>query len=203
MVVVFGVATLLGIYLVSEAGWPVIAIGLSSILAAIAYTGGPLPLGYYGLGDLTVFIFFGLVAVCGSYYVQAGSVSTSAVWSAIPMGLLTVSILVVNNLRDIENDRKVGKKTLAVFLGARGAQWEYTLCFVGAYLIPLIMGILGVTSFWVLLTWLSLPLAVRLVRTIYRESGRPLNEALASTGRLELGYSILFGLGLVLTGILA
>ena len=199
MWIVFGLATSFGIYLVSVAGWPVIAIGIFSILAALAYTGGPFPLGYYGLGDVAVFIFFGPVAVCGTYFVQAGTVSATAIWASIPMGLLTVAILVVNNLRDIETDRMVGKKTLAVRLGEQGAQWEYALCLLGAYLIPLVMGLVGVSSFWVLLSWLSVPIAIRLMRMMINRKGRALNKALSGTGQLELLYGILLGLGLVLT----
>lgn len=197
MWVVFGSAICIGIYLFIIAGWPILIIGIFSILAALAYTGGPFPLGYYGLGDLAVFIFFGPVAVCGTYYVQAGAVSSAAVWASIPMGFLTVAILVVNNLRDIETDLLVGKRTLAVRLGARGTRWEYVLCLFSAYLIPLIMGLVGVSSFWALLSWLSVPVAIRLMRTIFMEEGRTLNKALTGTGRLELFYGILFGLGLI------
>jgi 1,4-dihydroxy-2-naphthoate octaprenyltransferase len=202
MWIVFGLAIAFGIYLVSIAGWAVIAIGIFSILVALAYTGGPYPLGYYGLGDVAVFIFFGPVAVCGTYYVQAGTVSTAAVWASIPMGLLTVAILVVNNLRDIATDRIVRKKTLAVRLGEQGAQWEYALCLLGAYLIPLVMGLIGVSSFWVLLSWLSVPTAIKLMRTMITVKGRALNKTLAGTGQLELLYGVLFGLGLVLTHLL-
>ena len=202
MWVVFGLAACVGLYLFSVAGWAVLVIGMLSILAAIAYTGGPLPLGYYGLGDLTVFIFFGPIAVCGTYYVQAGAVSPTSIWASIPMGLLTVAILVVNNLRDIKSDRLVGKKTLAVRLGEQGARWEYALCLLCSYLIPLVMGLVGVSSFWVLLTWLSFPVALKLIRMIVYEKGSALNKALAGTGQLELIYSLLFSVGLVATGLM-
>jgi 1,4-dihydroxy-2-naphthoate octaprenyltransferase len=196
MWITFGLAGLLGLYLTWVAGWPVLVIGLLAILAAIAYTGGPFPLGYYGLGDLAVFIFFGLAGVCGTYYVQAGMVSALAWWAAIPMGLLTVNILVVNNLRDIESDRQADKQTLAVQLGASGARVEYLICLTLAYAIPLAMGLLRVMPGWVLLTWLTLPQAVRLARFIHREQGRPLNQALAGSGQLELLFSILFAAGM-------
>jgi 1,4-dihydroxy-2-naphthoate octaprenyltransferase len=202
MWIVFGLAVCVGLYLFSVAGWAVLVIGMLSILAAIAYTGGPLPLGYYGLGDLTVFIFFGPIAVCGTYYVQAGAVSPTSIWASIPMGLLTVAILVVNNLRDIKSDRLVGKKTLAVRLGEQGARWEYALCLLCSYLIPLVMGLVGVSSFWVLLTWLSVPVALKLIRMIVYEKGSALNKALAGTGQLELIYSLLFSVGLVATGLM-
>jgi len=195
---VFALAALAGLYLIRVGGWPVAVIGLLSILAAIAYTGGPFPLGYKGLGDLFVFIFFGLAAVCGTYYVQAGAVSRVALWAAAPIGLLTTAILVVNNLRDIETDRAVGKKTLAVRLGRRGAQVEYLLLLALAYLIPLLMWLLKVTPVWVLLAWCSLPAARQPVRLILTEQGRSLNYALAGTARLALIYALLFSVGLVL-----
>jgi 1,4-dihydroxy-2-naphthoate polyprenyltransferase len=194
---IFGLTGLLGLYLAFVAGWPVILVGLAAIAAAILYTGGPLPFGYYGLGDLFVFIFFGLVAVGGTYYVQAGQLSAAALWSAVPIGLLTTAILVVNNLRDIETDRKAGKLTLAVRLGAAGARIEYLLCLAGAYLAPILMWVAGVSSPWVMLAWLSLPLAVRLVRQIYRDTGRALNLALAGTGQFELVFAVLFSIGLL------
>ena len=125
MLVVFGLAALCGLYLAWLGGWPIVILGIAAILSAIAYTGGPFPLGYYGLGDVFVFIFFGLASVAGTYYVQAGFVSTAAWWMAIPPGLIITAILVVNNLRDLENDRKGGKHTLAVILGERGSKAEY------------------------------------------------------------------------------
>jgi 1,4-dihydroxy-2-naphthoate polyprenyltransferase len=198
MWVSFGLAAFIGLYLVAVGGWPVVLIGLLSIAAALAYTGGPFPLGYHGLGDLFVFIFFGLAAVCGTYYVQAGMVSALAWWAAVPVGLLAVAIIVVNNLRDIQTDRAAGKKTLAVRLGERGAQGEYILLLIGAYAAPLLMWLTGVSSLWVGLTWLSLPLAWPLIQMIWHEKGRPLNRALAGTARLELVYALLFSLGLVL-----
>ena len=194
---VFGLAALIGLYLIWVGGWPVVVIGLASIAAAVAYTGGPFPLGYHGLGDLFVFIFFGLVAVCGSYYVQAGTISWLAVWSAVPVGVLVVNILVVNNLRDIDTDRAAGKKTLAVRLGSRGAQSEYLLLLALAYLVPLLLWLLGKTSPWVMLAWLSLPAAWRPTRLVLTENGSILNQALAGTARLALIFALLFSVGLV------
>lgn len=197
MWVVFGLAALIGVYLTLIAGWPVLLIGITAILAAIAYTGGPFPLGYYGLGDLFVFIFFGPIAVCGTYYVMAGEVSPVAVWAAVPMGLLTVAILVVNNLRDIDTDLLAGKRTLAVRFGVRAARTEYLFCLLSAYLIPALMYAFNISSYWVLLTWLSIPIALKWARFIYEQSGRALNLALAGTGQLELFFGLLFGLGLI------
>ncbi len=193
----FGLAVLIGGYLVWVGGWPIILIGILSILAGIAYTGGPFPLGYNGLGDLFVFIFFGVVAVCGTYYVQAGTVSPAAIWASLPVGFLATAILVVNNLRDIDTDRLAGKKTLAVRFGRRGAQIEYLLLVGLSYLIPLLMGLTGVASWWVIITFLSLPLVILLARMIFTQKGRPLNAALAGTARLELVYSFLLSVGLI------
>jgi 1,4-dihydroxy-2-naphthoate octaprenyltransferase len=194
----FGLAVLVGVYLLAVAGWPVVWIGLFSILAGIAYTGGPFPLGYNGLGDIFVFIFFGLVAVCGTYYVQAGTVSAGAIWAAIPMGLLATAILAVNNLRDVETDAKAGKKTLAVRFGVNGARIEYDLMVGGALLCPVLMWLTGNASPWVLLTWLTLYRAVPLIKLIYTEKGKVLNKALGGTGRMELEFALLLAVGLVL-----
>ncbi len=194
--ITFGLAVLVGIYLVMVGGWPVVVIGLLAIVAAVAYTAGPFPLGYHGLGDPFVFLFFGLAAVAGTYYVQAGRVSGGALWAAIPMGLLATAILVVNNLRDVETDRAAGKKTLAVRLGAGGARIEYLGLLIGAYGVPPLMWLTGAATPWVLLTWLSLPLTIPLTRMIFLETGPTLNRALAGTARLELIYGLLFSLGL-------
>jgi len=198
MWVVFGLAALLGVYLYLESGWQVLLIGLACIGAAIAYSGGPLPFGYFGLGDLAVFLFFGPVAVCGTYFTQARRLDPIAVWASLPMGFLIVAILVVNNLRDIATDKATGKHTLAVRLGARGARREYTFCLVAAYLIPPVMVALGAASAWTMLAWISLPLAIRQNQMVWRMEGRPLNQALAGTGQLTLAYALLFSLGLLI-----
>jgi 1,4-dihydroxy-2-naphthoate polyprenyltransferase len=195
----FGLAAVLGSYLTWVAGWPVILVGLASIAAAIAYTGGPFPLGYHGLGDLFVFIFFGLVAVSGTYFVQAVSLSPLAVWTGVPLGLLITAILVVNNLRDLETDRASGKYTLAVRLGEAGTRIEYLICLTGAYLTPLLLWIFQIAPAWAILSWISLPWAFRLVRVIYTVKGRGLNKALAGTGQLALIYAIFYALGLVIS----
>ncbi len=199
MCVVFAVAALIGMYLIVVGGWPIVLIGLTAILAAIAYTGGPFPLGYHGLGELFVFLFFGLAAVCGTYEVQAGAVHIVAWWAAVPMGLLAVAIIVVNNLRDIATDRAAGKRTLAVCFGTRGTQVEYIALIMIAYIVPPVMWVTGVAvSAWVVLPLFSLPLVPPLVRRLLRERGRALNGVLAGTARLELVYGLLFALGLAL-----
>lgn len=193
--VVFGLATLLGLVLYLDKGWPVLAIGLAAILAALAYTGGPFPYGYYALGDLFVFIFFGAAAVAGTYFVQAGEVTLTALLASIPIGLLIVNILVVNNLRDIETDRAANKRTLAVLLGRKAMQAEYLLCLVGAYLLPLLMALSGLLSFWILLTWITLPQGWALYRLLQKSEGPLLNIVLAYTAQLALIYAALFAGG--------
>ncbi len=196
--VVFALASLCGVYLTLVSGWPVVAIGLLSILAALAYTGGPRPYGYIGLGELFVFLFFGLAAVGGAYYVQARQVTLPAIAIAIPVGFLVVNILVVNNLRDIPTDRETGKRTLAVRYGEAWTRREYLVILGLAYLSPLLIALSGILSAWVLLTWASLPLALRLVRSIWRDTGRALNRTLAGSGQLELVFCLLLSLGLVI-----
>jgi 1,4-dihydroxy-2-naphthoate octaprenyltransferase len=198
MWIIFGLAALCGLYLTFLRGWVVVAIGLAAILSAIAYTGGPFPLGYYGLGDVFVFIFFGLAAVAGTYFVQVGSVSPAAWWMSVPVGLIITAILVVNNLRDIENDKKAGKHTLAVRLGERGTRIEYLVCMAVAYLVLPLAILFGVIPWTALLAWASLPLAIRSTRAVFTQSGRPLNAALAGTGQLALVFSLLFATGIFL-----
>lgn len=198
MWITFGLAGLLGIYLAVQAGWILILVGALAILSAIAYTGGPYPLGYNGLGEVFVFIFFGLVAVNGTYYVQAGQLTPASLWASAAVGLLTVNILVVNNLRDIATDRASGKRTLAVRFGEMWTRREYAVLLAAAYLIPLLMALTGLASAWVLLTLASVPRSVRLVRDIYSLQGRPLNKALAGTGSFELLFSLLFAAGLLI-----
>ncbi len=194
----FGLAALLGVYLIAAGGWPVLLIGVTAILSAIAYTAGPYPLGYHGLGEVFVFLFFGLAAVCGTVYVQMRALPALAWWAALPMGFLTSAILVVNNLRDIETDRKAGKHTVAVRLGERGARVEYALLLVASYLVPLFLWLSGQVSPWVLLTFLSAGKALAVWKLVAARRGRILNQALAGTGQVVLLYGVLFALGLVL-----
>lgn len=195
---VFGLAVLLGIYLVAVRGWPILLIGLLSIAAGLFYTGGPWPLGYHGLGDLTVFVFFGLVAVVGTHYLHTGAATPAAFAVALPVALLVTAILVVNNLRDIDTDRAAGKRTLAVIIGRRATRIEYLLLLAGAYLAPLARWLLGATSVWFWLPWLTLPLAVRLVLVVTRQDGPALNAALRGTARLHLLFGALLALSLLL-----
>ncbi|MBW1799677.1 MAG: 1,4-dihydroxy-2-naphthoate polyprenyltransferase [Deltaproteobacteria bacterium] len=195
---VFGLAVLIGVYLINLGGWPIMAIGAASIISALAYSGGPYPLGSHGLGDLFVFVFFGLVAVCGTYYVQALRLTLPAVLSAIPVGLLITAILVVNNLRDIDSDRRAGKRTLAVILGKRGARIEFIGLVIAAYAFSLFFAITGLFPRFVLLTLLSIPMAVSIIATIMNQEGPVLNLALAGTAKFTLAFSLLFAIGLML-----
>jgi 1,4-dihydroxy-2-naphthoate octaprenyltransferase len=192
----FGLALLIGAYLVSIGGWPILVIGVLCLLAGVTYTGGPWPFGYHGLGDLVCFIFFGVLAVLGSAYLQRLEITPLDVWASIPVGCLVTAILIVNNLRDIDTDRQVGKKTLAVILGRRGTRLEYAACVAVAYLVVLLIGLGGLIGPWWWLPLLSLPLAIWLVRYVSRTTGRPLNRALKRTGQLHLLFGVLFATAL-------
>ncbi len=187
---------LLGLYLVFTAGWPILLIGLLSLLFAWAYTGGPYPIAYSGLGDIFVFIFFGLVAVGGTYYVQAHSLNMSVLYAAAAPGFFSVNILLVNNIRDIDTDRKVGKMTLPARIGAERARRLYVILTVAAYLVPPVLWLKGYPV-WVLLTLITLPLAIKTVRELYSSDGRQLNNILAGTGKLLTLHGLLFSAGLL------
>jgi 1,4-dihydroxy-2-naphthoate octaprenyltransferase len=199
MVFTFGVVSLVGLYLTLISGWPIMAAGIASILAALAYSGGPYPLGSYGLGDLLVFCFFGIVAVCGTYYVQALHLNHLTVFVSLPIGFLITAILVVNNLRDMVTDRKAGKRTLAVILGQRGARIEYVTLLACGYLMPVLLFFVEQGSGWVLLPLVTLPLAASLCLTIWQKEGPVLNESLAGTARLTIAFSLVFSMGLLLS----
>jgi 1,4-dihydroxy-2-naphthoate octaprenyltransferase len=207
----YGLAFLTGIYLVAIGGLPIVVIGLASIVAGITYTGGPYPFGYYGLGDLFVFVFFGLVAVTGTYYVQAasyvpglfpywvppGTVTVDVLVASLPMAALSTAILVVNNVRDIETDRETGKITLAVRLGYRGSRLEFLGLLALAYAVPFyfVGRGYGLPS---LLPLLSVPYAARIWQTVRSErSGDALNPALEDTGKLLALYALLFAIGVI------
>ncbi len=195
MVIAFGLATLCGVYLTWAAGWPVIAIGVASVLSGVAYTGGPFPLGYHGLGDVFVMLFFGFVAVVGTVYVQALEAPALAWAAAVPVGALATAILVVNNLRDRETDRVAGKRTLAVRFGRTAAIGEYALLVALAYAVPVALFATG-SGAWILLPLATAPLAALLVRRVATESGRALNATLARTAQLLLLHGLLFAAGI-------
>lgn len=196
----FGLAVLCGIYLIAVAGWVLLAIGAASILAGVLYTGGPRPYGYEGLGEVFVFLFFGVVAVTGSYYVQRQELVWEALVLAVPVGLLAAAILVVNNVRDLETDRRAGKRTLAVRLGRDRARGLYAAMLIAAFVTAVLPWLLGSLSAWLLLPWLTAPLAARLQRTVRTHADGPtLNDALAGTGQLEFAFCVLLAIGLLLS----
>lgn len=196
----FAVAVLAGIYLVVVAGWQLLLVGAASILAGVLYTGGPRPYGYEGLGELFVFLFFGLVAVAGSYFVQAKHLPWQAFALAVPVGLIAAGILVVNNVRDLETDRRAGKRTLAVRLGRERMRTVFAAMVYGAFFLAPLTWIFGSLSAWLLLPWLALPLAAPVVRAVRnRVDGPALNEALAGAGRLQLVFCALLSVGVLLS----
>jgi 1,4-dihydroxy-2-naphthoate octaprenyltransferase len=195
--VCFGIAALAGLYLVALRGWPVLLAGVLSIGAGIAYTANPFRLGYRGLGDLFVFVFFGVVAVVGSDYIQTGDVRLPALLASVAPGLLAVAILVANNLRDIETDRAAGKRTLAVRLGVPATRAQYACCMAGALAVPGLMRALGMLDRWFWLPWLAAPLMGTLIHAVFtRTQGVWQIWVLKRTARLLLIYSVLFAIAL-------
>jgi 1,4-dihydroxy-2-naphthoate octaprenyltransferase len=207
----YALAVLVGLYLVAVGGLPILVVGLSSILAGLLYTGGPYPYGYYGLGDLFVFVYFGVVAVAGTYYVQAvttlaggfpvglpaGTVTPEALLVGAAAGALSTAILVVNNVRDMETDAAAGKRTLAVMLGYRYSRVEFLALLVVGYAVPAALWLGYGYPATVMLSWLTLPLAGLVARTVLtRTDGEALNPALERTGQLLALYAVLLAAGL-------
>jgi len=212
MAATFGLAILVGVYLVAVGGVPILVVGLASVAAGITYTGGPLPYGYRGLGDLFVFLFFGHVAVAGTYYVQvaahtadlfplwlpAGTLPLRAVVAGLPAAGLSTAILVVNNIRDRETDAAAGKRTLVVLLGYRLSRLEWTALVGMAYVVPVVFYLDGYSAA-VSLPLATAPLAAAVGRTVWtRTDGEALNTALERTGRLLFAHSVLFAVGFAL-----
>ncbi|AGB15948.1 1,4-dihydroxy-2-naphthoate octaprenyltransferase [Halovivax ruber XH-70] len=209
-IVTFGLAIASGTYLVYVGGLPILVIGLTGVLFGWAYTGGPYPLGYHGLGDVFVFVYFGLVAVGGTYYVQAAdtlvegvplsvppeAITALALLAGVPIGALATAILVVNNLRDIDTDRETGKRTLAVRYGRRFSKYQWASLVGLAYLIPVWLWIDTELSTFVLVPVLTIPHAILVGRLVWREVD--LNFALERTGMLLTLYAITFAGGLIL-----
>ena len=197
----FSLAVLCGAYLVAVAGPLLLAVGAASILAGVLYTGGPRPYGYEGLGELFVFLFFGIVAVTGSYFVQRQTLPWEAFALAVPVGLLAAAILLVNNIRDLETDRRAGKRTLAVRLGRSSARRLYAAMLWAAFAAALVPFIAGSLSAWLLLTLLAAPIALPIVRIVQtRTDGPSLNAALARTAMLQLAFCVLLSAGVLAGG---
>jgi 1,4-dihydroxy-2-naphthoate octaprenyltransferase len=196
----FGAAVLAGAYLIAVAGWLLLAIGAASILAGVLYTGGPRPYGYEGFGELFVFLFFGIVAVVGSYFVQVKHLHWEAFALAVPVGLLAAAILIVNNVRDIDSDRRAAKRTLAVRIGRGRTRAMFAAVVYLSYLLAPVTWVFGPLTAWLLLPWLTLLPAAAIVREVrHRTDGPSLNKVLAQTGVLQLSFCVLLSAGLLLS----
>ena len=198
MWVTFGLAICLGFYLAFIGGWPIVWIGLASIVAGITYTGGPYPLGYHGFGDLLVFIFFGLIAVPGTYYLQVGAVTELSFWMGAIMGMLSTAILVVNNLRDADTDKISGKNTLAVRMGKTFTKIQYSVLVLIPFLLPVYIWFYYESELSLFLTIFALPISFYLIKEVFTLKGRELNSVLICTVRLLFIFTILLATGLVL-----
>jgi 1,4-dihydroxy-2-naphthoate octaprenyltransferase len=194
--VCFTLATLCGIPLIVRGGWPIVIVGITSIAAAYAYTGGPYPLAYHGLGELFVLIFFGFVAVVGSYYVQRLITERSAWIAGFAVGCLAVTLLAVNNLRDVEADRASMKRTLAVRFGEQFAFFEVALCAILPF--ACVVLIATIRGLWLLLPLVAVPLAIALVVRLRRSRGADLNRCLAMAGALQWSFGVFFVVGCLL-----
>ncbi|MEW6050649.1 MAG: 1,4-dihydroxy-2-naphthoate polyprenyltransferase [Candidatus Zixiibacteriota bacterium] len=198
-IIVFGLAVLAGCYLVVRGGLPILLIGIFSILFGVLYTAGPFPLGYNGLGDIFVLIFFGFVPVWGTHYVQTLEPAVTPLVAGVPPGMFSVAILTVNNLRDIDGDRAAGKRTLAARFGRTFARTEYVACLIVAASTPILLVLVGTAPVPALLSLLFVPVSIPTVRAVLtRTDGPSLNNALAATGKLLLVYSLLFSIGWLL-----
>jgi 1,4-dihydroxy-2-naphthoate octaprenyltransferase len=200
VIIVFGSAALLGVYLIIVGGWPIALIGVLSILAGIGYTGGPYPLAYHGLGDLFAFLFFGVIAVMGTSYIFLHEFTAQSFIASLPVALLVTAIIVVNNLRDIPSDAAVGKRTFAVMIGDRNTRLEYTICVLGAYVFPFVLAALAGSIGWWWLPFFTLPLAIQLIRTVVRGlSGPRLNRVLGKTAQLHLWFGVALAISILLS----
>ncbi len=198
ILVAFGIAAVGGIYLIWYAGWPIFVIGVVSILAALGYTNGPIPYGYYGLGEVFVFVFFGIVATVGTRYVFSSPVPAEAWVGGVVMGLLAAAILEANNIRDVDTDAAAGKRTLAVVLGRRRARHLFAATLVLAYVVIVFGVFTGALPPLSLMALIVAPLGIPLVRTIYTETaGPPLIGVLKGTAQLQLFTGLLLSLGIV------
>ncbi len=195
MWIAFAIAFAAGVYLTWFAGFPVVVIGVASIASGIAYTGGPYPLGYHGLGDVFVLIFFGFVAVCGTTFINLGVVPALAWWASVPVGCLATAILVVNNVRDRRGDREAGKGTLVARFGRTVGVGEYALLLAASYLTPLWL-FRGAAEPWILLPLVTLPRAALLLSQLIGREGRELNATLVGTAQLMVLYGALFAAGI-------
>lgn len=197
--ITLALAMVTGIPLLVRGGWPFVALGIASLICAVAYTGGPFPISYLGLGEVFVFLFFGLIAVTGTAYLQTGELTTLSLAASVPPGAMIVGILIINNYRDREQDARVNKRTVAVRIGAKNTCIEYYLMLVLTMLSPFIFWVVGWLNAWALITVLSWPMFWQLARQVQTLQGPPLNQTLGLTGKTALVHSLLLGLALVLS----
>lgn len=188
-----------GIPLLIRGGWPFVALGIASLICAVAYTGGPFPISYLGLGEIFVFLFFGLIAVTGTAYLQTGELTALSLVASIPPGAMIVGILIVNNYRDRVQDEKVNKRTVAVRIGPKNTRIEYYIMLGLTMLSPFVFWMLGWLNAWALLTVLSWPMFRQLIQQVQTLQGPPLNRTLGFTGMAALIHSLLLGIALVLS----
>ncbi len=196
-IIAFGLAFLVGIYLVMRAGFPIVVIGLSSILFGVLYTGGKYPIGYLGLGELFVLIYFGPVAVGGTYFVQTLTFTNTVLLAGIAPGLYSSAILIVNNLRDIESDKISGKKTIAVRFGADFSKLQFALLITVSGLLPILLFLTSQNLYHLIPTLILIP-SIFVIKNVYTKTGKELNNVLAQTGKLLFVYSLMFALGWML-----
>jgi 1,4-dihydroxy-2-naphthoate polyprenyltransferase len=194
----FGLSFILGMYLVYLGGTFILIIGIASIFAGIAYTAGPFPLAYNGLGDIAVFLFFGFVGTVGTYYAQSLAITPMSFWASIPVGALITNILVVNNYRDREEDQSNGKNTLVVIFGEKFGRFQYLSFMIISYAILFVVYFTFKKSLIIFLPVLSLPLAFKLIKMIYTLRGSELNKTLELTAKLSALYGLLFAIGILL-----
>lgn len=195
--IVFLTTFLLGLYLVYAGGWIVLLIGIVSIIAGLAYTAGPYPLAYNGLGDVFVFLFFGIIGTMGTYYLHHQEFTLLSFLISLPVGALITNILVVNNFRDIEEDRAANKKTLSVILGNTFSKFEFIILLVISFIVPFILLSFYDFSYWILLPVLSLPMAVILIKMLNELKGTELNKTLELTAKFSGLYGLLFSIGII------
>ncbi len=198
IIAVFGLAFLLGLYLVSQAGVLILIVGIVSIIAGIAYTAGPFPLAYNGLGDVFVFLFFGIVGTVFTYYLHSHVITLISILASIPVGALITNILVVNNFRDIEEDRAANKKTLAVILGKDFTKYQFVFLLILSFVVPAVLYIFFKFQIIIFLPYLSLPIALRLIKMLNTFDGMQLNKTLELTAKFSALFGLLFALGLTL-----
>jgi len=195
-IIAFIAASVLGVFLVIRGGYPVLLVGIFAIIFGILYTAGPAPLGYIGLGDIFVFIFFGLISVTGTYYLQTLKINPVVLIASLAPGFLSVAILTANNIRDIKTDKEAGKRTLIVRFGYNFGLFEYLFCIIAAHLIPVILVLITKSHYFSLISVLTVIMAVKPVKIILsRPEPRYIIPVLGKTGQILLIFSILFSIG--------